>query len=704
MRTVYIDLTRDETGQRDKINVGYTGEHNATELVIAVPQAMADESDYLVAVFLANGRIIRSEKITEEAAANKPYREDNQIHILLSRRLTRHPVLGLQVEGYKKSGNGSSVLIGKTQYISNLEFSLSPKGELDVMGGVDPDELSDLMDWWRNQSQSDGSDADLPEMLEWWRNLPDGEVSEILEWWRNRPADDMAALLEWWRTISDEEVSELLEWWRNRPAEDMAALLEWWRNRSEEDDAPKGVQKYDRFADLPEDAEEGDLAYVLHDDSDTLTEPFKFGKTYGSFRLREDLDRDVLTALPELPSDVANYTPFDRFISLIANTPDGYQMCYFMMGQNDRIGSMFAFGEFVCEEDREEYEKSGVNAIVYFYLTDGCNIEELFGDEYIGPKTAARGWYKYYEKRTNCHIDHSRIVYEWSRYIEPIERRDIPALETLKNCYWEPESDLGEDAGQAAAVMRECFEICDVGSPVSGLYLYRDGAWRLQKTNELMNVSDYAQLPLYAEEWQMAAVLHDTDVLNNSTAYTYVNNNWYYLYVNPVLREDAWLCDCRIKALYKTYSNENGLPVALDNGSGLDLTTNVQEGYVLLTINLSPRDGNRTNYLYAREAGTITVPSNSIFGNSSPLAVSAVEGWNRVTIQNGTCSSVGIDSFDKLPSIGIQSFGSQYLIQVTEYACEIQSQPYVSNSPFYNSDNARGLWYYSGGRWGHIRV
>ena len=42
MRTVYIDLTRDEAGQRDKINVGYTGEHNATELVVAVPQAMAE--------------------------------------------------------------------------------------------------------------------------------------------------------------------------------------------------------------------------------------------------------------------------------------------------------------------------------------------------------------------------------------------------------------------------------------------------------------------------------------------------------------------------------------------------------------------------------------------------------------------------------------------------------------------------------------
>jgi len=51
----------------------------------------------------------------------------------------------------------------------------------------------------------------------------------------------------------------------------------------------------------------------------------------------------------------------------------------------------------------------------------------------------------------------------------------------------------------------------------------------------------------------------------------------------------------------------------------------------------------------------------------------------------------------------MQSFGSQYFIQVTEYACELQSQPYVSNNPFYNSDNARGLWYYSGGRWGRIR-
>ena len=52
MRTVNIDLSQDITESREKIYVGYTGEHNATELVVKIPQEMASESDYLVAVFL----------------------------------------------------------------------------------------------------------------------------------------------------------------------------------------------------------------------------------------------------------------------------------------------------------------------------------------------------------------------------------------------------------------------------------------------------------------------------------------------------------------------------------------------------------------------------------------------------------------------------------------------------------------------------
>ena len=36
MRTVNIDLSRDITESREKIYVGYTGEHNATELVVKI--------------------------------------------------------------------------------------------------------------------------------------------------------------------------------------------------------------------------------------------------------------------------------------------------------------------------------------------------------------------------------------------------------------------------------------------------------------------------------------------------------------------------------------------------------------------------------------------------------------------------------------------------------------------------------------------
>ena len=154
MRTVYIDLTHDGHCRRDCIDVGYTGEHNATELVIAVPQAMADESDYLTVVFLSDGKIIRSEKITEVQETGRPYRTGNQVHILLSKRLTQSPTLGLQVEGYRKNEHGTAVLLGKSQFISSLRFHLSPQGDVDPAGGVDPDELSDLMDWWRNREDN----------------------------------------------------------------------------------------------------------------------------------------------------------------------------------------------------------------------------------------------------------------------------------------------------------------------------------------------------------------------------------------------------------------------------------------------------------------------------------------------------------------------------------------------------------------------
>lgn len=83
MRTVNIDLSQDITESREKIYVGYTGEHNATELVVKIPQEMASESNYLVAVFLTGDKIVRSKKITAEKDSGLPYLEGNEVHIRL---------------------------------------------------------------------------------------------------------------------------------------------------------------------------------------------------------------------------------------------------------------------------------------------------------------------------------------------------------------------------------------------------------------------------------------------------------------------------------------------------------------------------------------------------------------------------------------------------------------------------------------------
>ena len=83
MRTVNIDLSQDTSESREKIYVGYTGEHNATELIAKIPQTMAKESDYLVAVFLTGDKIVRSRKITAVKDYGLPYLDGNEVHINL---------------------------------------------------------------------------------------------------------------------------------------------------------------------------------------------------------------------------------------------------------------------------------------------------------------------------------------------------------------------------------------------------------------------------------------------------------------------------------------------------------------------------------------------------------------------------------------------------------------------------------------------
>ena len=59
MRQIEIDLTA-EKARPPAQPVGYVGEHNATELLITIPNGMVDASDYQVVVFQSGPLIFRS--------------------------------------------------------------------------------------------------------------------------------------------------------------------------------------------------------------------------------------------------------------------------------------------------------------------------------------------------------------------------------------------------------------------------------------------------------------------------------------------------------------------------------------------------------------------------------------------------------------------------------------------------------------------
>ena len=127
MRQIYIDLTTDRAPLSAGSFIGYIGEHNATELLISIPQTMVEKSDYQVLVFQSGPMVFRSGHITEDNTKNT-YRDGNTIHSLISKSLTRVTALSLQIECYKEDFNGEVSLVGKTQTVPNLMLKPSPDG------------------------------------------------------------------------------------------------------------------------------------------------------------------------------------------------------------------------------------------------------------------------------------------------------------------------------------------------------------------------------------------------------------------------------------------------------------------------------------------------------------------------------------------------------------------------------------------------
>ncbi len=126
MRKIKIDFT--SLNCFDSIFAGYTGEHNATELLLVVPEEMISKSDYQVVIIQSGLKIFKSDKVSNDT--NKTcYRIGNTIHMKLDKKVTRDTSVSVQVEFCKNDDAGEVILVAKTPVASNIHLKPSPNGE-----------------------------------------------------------------------------------------------------------------------------------------------------------------------------------------------------------------------------------------------------------------------------------------------------------------------------------------------------------------------------------------------------------------------------------------------------------------------------------------------------------------------------------------------------------------------------------------------
>lgn len=628
MRTVYIDLTNDGNFKQNSIYVGYTGEHNATELILSVPPAMADECDYLKVVFLSEGRLIRSEKITDNQVTGKPYLSDNQIHIFLSRQLTKHTTLGLQVEGYRIDENGSPTVIGKTSFISSLHFLPSPKGEPDYFANIDTDELSALIDWWKENPESGGTGSG-------------------------------------------------------------------------------GITKYDNYLSLPDDAEDGDIAYVLNEYRELISDIPETRDSNFFIKLKDNPGRDILSQLPPPANETENGSP-NRYIPTYCINKNIEIICQLDLIYHENCGSVFKFYNFLCNNATENYTPQNVREnLSYIYCTGDGNIAHLFEEGEIDSDytNVSRGWYVLKKANRNYRIENSSVVHDEKYTIEPIARDDIGELNTLKVIAIAiVDFNYLSLNDQIVPVLRECFEIYSDYCHPAGLYVFKDNEWNPINLTKPIIASDRIQLPKYAEEEQLGIVINNSYVFRDNFGSLQVGGIYEQLFINPVLGPDAFLCDCRIKAKYLRIDPNTYFGQFLENETGFELSVYAQEGLVIFTYNSMPTQTYTQNYLYSRDSGDITIPADSPLGNSAAVTVNVQAGWNMVFGSGQLFLIAQIDPFTNLPKIDFKSDGSQYRYEITEMECETTTQPYISSSPYVTNDEAKGIWCYSGGQWRNLNA
>ena len=640
MRQIYIDLTTENARASGGGFVGYLGEHNATELLITIPQVMVDESDYQVVVFQSGPMVFKTKNITDDASAST-FRVGNTIHTKLTRSLTKVSPLGLQVEAYKENENGEKVMVGKTQNVGHLVLKPSPDG----FPGFG----------------YDGSFEDIEAAIH------DAHKHSNLD------VLNMFSVSENGDVMFDGEPLE-------------------------------GVCKYDFPSLLPENAPIGTLAIALNDDvPNDVNEPITINKEYKYLKLKDNIELDDFSIIRYIENQSSESSTEVQFALKDGVNYIGSVIFFHRPSEDMSFMAFIDMGTIksarvAASEKCLFMSQSGNGAIYFFNPYKEFDLGSL--TDLTHPAILPKGWHFVLSQRCDPVIDGYMNInsgeraeisddrYWFDNYHMPYENVSI-----VPNGY-------NYSKQYSEELLSAVFESTDGKPKKRGLYIFTEKGW--ESINDAVNtksliVNTVPDLPLDAEVGTLAYAANDNYIFAESHFNLYKNNEYGEFYLPPSYDDFALLYDFNVVIEQWRHLQSGDAKY----GDGINISTNKDAKYFVLEAHATNYPYNR-HLIYSWEDQTITYSGNVSFDVKtgwndltpyySPDTVKQLsyEELPEFICENTTST---VMPYYKVISMYAPDFGGErnYLPMY-----------HFGNSPYSVADKGKGLWRRTEGEWHKI--